>query len=62
MPASIFSGFIYGTRDDDTIRELVKLYRAGLEGADISDGTAFSRLTEKLKAAGFTKGHYYRGV
>lgn len=57
----IFRLYIWD-EDDDTIRELVKLYRAGLEGADISDGTAFSRLTEKLKAAGFTKGHYYRGV
>jgi len=57
----IFKLYIWD-EDDDTIKGLVKLYRAELAGTGGSDGNAFGWLAEKIKAAGFTKGHYYRGV
>ena len=57
----IFRLYIWD-EDDDTVKEIVRLYRSELTGTGSGYGTAFGRLTEKIKAAGFTKGHYYRGV
>ena len=57
---SIFRLYIWD-EDVDTIKELVRLYRAALAGSG-SGEAALGRLTDKIKAAGFTKGHYYRGV
>ena len=57
---SIFRLYIWD-EDPGTIKELVRLYRASAsDGA--SETAAFSRLVDRIKASGFTKGHYYRGV
>jgi collagenase-like PrtC family protease len=57
---SIFRLYIWD-EDVDTIKELVRLYRTVL--AESGSGKAVSGwLTDRIKAAGFTKGHYYRGV
>jgi putative protease len=45
----------------DVVKELVQLYRAAVCGSS-KWAEARSGLTERIKAAGFTKGHYYRGV
>ncbi len=56
----IFRLYIWEEKPSD-IKELVQLYRAEIAGDD--RGIAkHSPLTDKIKAAGFTKGHYYRGV
>jgi collagenase-like PrtC family protease len=57
----IFRLYIWD-EDTDTIRELVRLYRAALAGPDAGEKAASGRLAEEIKASGFTKGHYYRGV
>lgn len=45
----------------EVIKELVQLYRASALG-DSKEAAAHSGLVERIKDAGFTKGHYYRGV
>lgn len=57
----IFRLYIWD-EDTDTIKELVRLYRAALAAPDTGEKAASGRLAEKIKASGFTKGHYYRGV
>ena len=43
----------------DTVSKLAELHRKALAGEDIS---GFKGFVEEIKAGGFTKGHYYRGV
>lgn len=43
------------------IKELVELYRAAMDGDD-KEIAKYGQLVDKIKASGFTKGHYYRGV
>jgi len=57
---NIFRLYIWD-EDDETVRDLVSMYRAAVSGDD-SRSEAWSRLAERIKAAGYTKGHYYRGV
>jgi putative protease len=45
----------------DTIKDLIELYRASALG-NVSKRAAFGGLVDRIKATGFTKGHYYRGV
>lgn len=56
----IFRFYIWD-EDPVTIRELVGLYRASAAGSAV-EAAACAGLVERVKAAGFTKGHYYRGV
>lgn len=58
--AGIFRLYIWD-ETSDRIKELVQLYRAAALG-DSREMAAHSELAERVKAAGFTKGHYYRGV
>lgn len=57
---SIFRLYIWD-EDPDTVKGLVSLFRAAAAGVN-TDTAGFDGLTEKIKAKGFTKGHYYRGV
>ena len=57
---NIFRLFIWD-ETQKVIKELVQLYRAAVLG-DSREMAAHSGLAEKIKASGFTKGHYYRGV
>lgn len=57
---SIFRFYIWD-EDPDTIRDLVGLYRVSASGS-AGETAAYSRLVDRIKATGFTKGHYYRGV
>lgn len=43
----------------DTVKQLVELHRRALADGDL---TGFRDLADEIKAGGFTKGHYYRGV
>lgn len=45
--------------EPDFVRRLVELHRKAPSGEDCGD---FRGLGEEIKARGFTKGHYYRGV
>jgi putative protease len=57
---NIFRFYVWD-EDPDTIRGLTGLYRASAEGShDKAD--AYAGLVDRIKAKGFTKGHYYRGV
>ena len=58
--ARIFRLYIWD-ETPEVIKELVQLYRAAVHG-DSKEAAAHSGLAERIKAAGFTKGHYYRGV
>lgn len=56
----IFRLYIWD-EEPSVVKELVQLYRSAMSGDDI--GLAgHGQLAEKIKAPGFTKGHYYRGV
>jgi putative protease len=57
---SIFRLYIWDEKPSG-IKELVQLYRAAMIGND-KEIAEHSQLTDKIKASGFTKGHYYRGV
>ncbi len=46
--------------EPDTLKDLVGLYRASASGG--KDNAAFGGLVDRIKASGFTKGHFYRGV
>lgn len=55
---NIFRLYIWD-EDYKTVKDIADFYRAAASG----EGTAaWSKLTERIKAAGYTKGHYYRGV
>ena len=56
----IFRLYIMDERPED-VKKLVRLFRASIIG-DHNDIAACNKLVERIKAAGFTKGHYYRGV
>jgi putative protease len=47
--------------EPDAVEELVRLYRAALAG-DEQGVREHGRLADRIRASGFTKGHYYRGV
>ena len=47
--------------DPKTVKELVDLFKAAACG-DIEKTASYSGLIERIKASGFTKGHYHRGV
>jgi putative protease len=47
--------------EPDAVGELVRLYRAALAG-DEQGVREHGRLADRIRASGFTKGHYYRGV
>jgi hypothetical protein len=57
---NIFRLYIWD-EDPDTIKDLIGLYKASATG-DASEVAAYSSLVDRIKATGFTKGHYYRGV
>jgi putative protease len=44
-----------------TVKELVQLYKAAANG-DENKMASYAELVQNIKSAGFTKGHYYRGV
>lgn len=56
----IFRLYILDERPEE-IKELVKLFRAAAAG-DSHELASYGSLVERIKAGGFTKGHYYRGV
>lgn len=56
----IFRLYILDERPED-VKELVQLFRAAATG-DSHEMASHGSLVERIKAAGFTKGHYYRGV
>ncbi len=56
----IFRLYILDERPED-VKELVRLFRASIIGSN-TDIEAHNELVERIKATGFTKGHYYRGV
>ncbi len=56
----IFRLYILDERPED-IKELVQLFRAAATG-DSREIAAHGSLVERIRAGGFTKGHYYRGV
>lgn len=56
----IFRLYIWD-EEPSVVRQLVRLYRASLAG-DEEERAQYSCLADRIKAAGFTKGHYYRGV
>jgi len=56
----IFRLYIFDERPED-IKELVRLFRAAAAG-DSVETASHSDLVERIKAGGYTKGHYYRGV
>ena len=57
---NIFRLYILDERPEE-LKELVQLFRAAAAG-DSDEMASHSALVERIKAEGFTKGHYYRGV
>ncbi len=57
---NIFRLYIWD-EEPDIIKDMVSLYRAAAS-CDSKAAAAYGGLAERIKASGFTKGHYYRGV
>jgi putative protease len=47
--------------DGDMTREIVKMHFEALKG-NVGSLERYRGITERIKSAGFTKGHYFRGV
>jgi len=64
---SIFRLYILDEEPED-VKELVRLFRTAAAGGNgetsgsSSEALISKRISERIKAAGYTKGHYYRGV
>jgi U32 family peptidase len=56
----IFRFYIWD-EEPKAVKELIQFYRATLAG-DSMGMTRHGQTAGKIRAAGFTKGHYYRGV
>jgi len=56
----LFRLYIWDESQEE-IEKLVKLYKAAATGKD-GEMPEFRELVENIRARGFTKGHYYRGV
>lgn len=56
----IFRLYILDEKPED-VKKLVRLFRAAVVGKH-NDSSVYNSLIERIKTAGFTKGHYYRGV